>query len=112
MWYKTEFEADLEYEEFKEKYPVGSKGYNNFHAVGYYYELLGDLVYDGYIPAQFHINTSGSPGYNKAKKIVDGMRKETDNPYRYENWHYLWNEIGKYWVTRAHRMNPLEYLVQ
>ena len=97
-WYVTKFEENLEYKEFMEKYPIGSKGAVNFHTVGGYFELLGCLVYEGYIPEQIHINSSGQTGYNKAKKIVEGIRKDTNNPYRYENWHYVSNQIDKYWA--------------
>ena len=97
-WYQTEFEDELEYEDFKKKYPIGSKGEKNFHFVGYYFELLGTLVYEGHIPAQLHLNACGSTGFFKAKKIVEGMRKETDNPHRYENWQYISDIIDEYWV--------------
>ena len=89
------------YEEFKEKYPEGSDGYFYFNLCGRYGEYLGALHYDGHVPVELVLDGMGSVGYSDAvHMIVEGIRKETDNPVRYENWQYLGKKCREYWEKR------------
>ena len=89
------------YEEYKEKYPDGSDGNYYFNLCGRYMEYLGALHYDGHIPVGLVLDGMGSVMYSdEVHMIVEGMRKETDNPVRYENWQYLGNKCREYWEKR------------
>ncbi len=97
----------MTYEEFKEKYPRGSDGHQKFTVYGYQWEMLGALAYEGHLSIQFIINSSGTSWYNKAAKVIDGIRKETNNPYRYENWSWLVKSIQEYW--KGHTAGKARY---
>ena len=89
------------YEEFKETYPPGSDGYYLFHLGGRYGEFLGALLYEGHVQIELILDGMGGMGYNDTvHMIVEGLRKETDNPVRYENWQYLGTRAREYWEKR------------
>ena len=84
----------IEYEEFKEKYPQGSDGYNSLMRIFAFNEMIGllskrelvdvELVYDMY-----------AIQWDKFKPIVKGMQEDWGSTALCENYEWL----GEAWQS-------------
>ena len=77
------------YEEFKEKYPKGSKELKYFRDYTSYQELIGVLVLKGLLSEDLIFDLWGSLVWKKLEPIVYGMRKEIEMPRYLENFEVL-----------------------
>lgn len=94
LWFLDELDANS-YKEYHEKYSSGSKEKSHFIAVCGFFELSGTLINHGLINSDIFFDIfNPSPFWNKAKPIVEGMRKT--RPHIYENFEEL-NEKRKGW---------------
>jgi len=87
VWWWIEEPAVKSYEEFKEKYPMGSEGNRNFHKCASLFEMIGILVYYGLLNQDLAFE-SFELLWDKSEPIVKGVRKEW-GPRIYENYEWL-----------------------
>ena len=85
QWFFGEFDVKT-YDEFKAKYPKGSKVYKNFQSFASYGELIGTLVNKEIISEDLVFDLWGPLFWNKVEPIAHGMRKEVGMPRLYENY--------------------------
>jgi len=84
------YELDVKsYEEFKEKYPKGSKELKYFRDYTSYQELIGVLVLKGLLSEDLIFDLWGNLVWKKLEPIVYGMRKEIEMPRYLENFEVL-----------------------
>jgi len=95
MWYGTEFDVKS-YEEFKEKYPVGSEEWRKFIIYGMFWQVLGVLADNGLLNTDMLFDAFGGPRFSKAEPIIKGWRKEF-GPTLFENWELLGRKSSEYW---------------
>ena len=90
LWFLEELDAN-NYEEYSEKYSGTSSGRSRFIAVCCFFELSGVLVSYGLIDQNLYFDMfNPAPFWEKAKSIVEGMRKK--RPHIYEKFELLNNE--------------------
>jgi len=100
MWYRNEFDVKS-YEEFKEKYPVGSEGRRKFIRYGLFCEVLGVLADNGLLNTDMYFDAFSGPMFSKAEPIVKGYRKERGGASTlWENWELLGRKSREYWDKR------------
>jgi len=99
IWYRNEFDVKS-YEEFKEKYPVGSEGLRKFLTYGMFCEVLGVLADNGLLNTDMYFDAFGGPRFSKAEPIVKDWRKERSSPTLWENWELLGKKSREYWDKR------------
>ena len=73
FWWWVEKPAVTSFEEFMEKYPPGSEGYNNFQVCASLFEMIGILVYHGLLHEELAFD-SFELLWDKSEPIVKGMR--------------------------------------
>lgn len=83
-WFVFEMN-ETNYDDFKQKYPMGSEGYTNFMKITSYAELVGTLVNREVLSEDLVFETYGDMMWDKAKPIVHGMRKDLGMPRFLEN---------------------------
>jgi hypothetical protein len=76
---------ETNYDDFKQKYPMGSEGYTNFMKITNYAELVGVLVNREVLSEDLVLETYGDMMWEKAKPIVYGLRKDLNMPRFLEN---------------------------
>ena len=97
LWGYQEFE-EMNYDDFKTKYPMGSEGYKNIVTVARNGELVGVLVNKELLSEDLVFDLWGSMLWEKVEPIVQGMRKDAKMPRLYENYevfgkkYQLWAE--------------------
>ena len=79
---------ELSYEEFAERYPLGSDGYNHFMKIGSYYELIGILVKYGTINEDMVLDYYYTL-WDKLGPLVKGYQEAMGSPGWFENYEYL-----------------------
>ncbi|MHA2282142.1 MAG: DUF4760 domain-containing protein [Promethearchaeota archaeon] len=84
-WFDFEMN-ETNYDEFRQKYPMGSEGSRNFMRIGSYGELLGTLVNREVLSEDLLFEMWGDMMWDKAKPIVYGMRKDLEMPRFLENY--------------------------
>ena len=90
LWFLEDLDAN-NYEEYSEKYSGTSSGRSRFIAVCGFFELSGVLVSYGLIDQNLYFDMfNPAPFWEKAKSIVEGMRKK--RPHIYEKFELLNNE--------------------
>ena len=104
MWYRNEFDVKS-YEEFKEKYPVGSEGRRKFTRYAMFCELLGVLADNGLLNTDMFFDAFGGPMWGKAEPIAKGFRKERGAPFVWENWELLSRKSKEYWDKRKPKIS-------
>ena len=89
LWFLDELDAS-NYDEYREKYSGASMERCHFIAVCGFFELSGVLVNHGLIDQDLYFDIfNPTPFWNKAKPIVEGMRKRRSDPFYYENFELL-----------------------
>ena len=71
IWYRREFDVKS-YEEFKEKYPVGSEEFRKFLRYGMLCEVLGVLADNGLLNTDMYFDAFSGPMFSKAEPIIKG----------------------------------------
>lgn len=103
IWYILELE-EMNYQEFKEKYPSNSEGFKRFLAYGMFWEALGVLADNGLLNTDMIFDAFGSPRFGKAESIVKGMRKERGSRTLWENWELIAKKASEYWKKRQPKL--------
>ena len=89
-WFWGEYK-EKSFEEFKSKYPQGSKEYQFFERFTSRFELEGILIEHGLLNEDLYYDRYGSikPEWEKSKSVVYGLRKEWGEPRYRENFELL-----------------------
>jgi hypothetical protein len=77
------------YDEFKEKYPMGSEGFKKFNAYTSIFETIGILVNRELLSEALIFDAWGSLFWGRVEAIVHGMRKEWKMPRLMENFEIM-----------------------
>ena len=77
------------YEEFKQKYPMGSDGFKKFMAYTSIYETIGILVNRDLLSGDLIYDAWGNLFWSKIEPIAHGQRKEWKIPRLYENFEVM-----------------------
>lgn len=89
LWFLEELDVDS-YEEYIQKYGGSSIQRSYFIAVCGFFELSGVIIKYGMINPEIYFDMfNPTPFWNKAKSVVEGMRKK--RPHIYENFEKLNN---------------------
>ena len=105
LWFLEELDAS-NYEEYLEKYSGTPIGRSHFIAVCGFFELSGVLVSYGLIDQNLYFDMfNPTPFWEKAKIIVEGMRKK--RPYIYEKFELLNNKRLSWTKKRRNRRNEV-----
>ena len=108
VWYRNEFDVKS-YEEFKEKYPVGSEGWRKFFRYGLFCEVLGVLADNDLLNTDMYFDAFSGPNFSKAEPIVKGWRKERGGASTlWENWELLGRKSREYWDKRKPKFREEE----
>ena len=90
LWFLEELDVDS-YEEYVQKYGGSSIQRSYFIAVCGFFELSGVIVSRRMIDSDLYFDMfNPTPFWNKAKSVVQGMRKK--RPHIYENFEMLNNK--------------------
>ncbi len=97
-WFYFKFNVKS-YDDFKEKYPMGSEGFMKFFYYGSAFELIGIMVNKGILNEDLFFELWGEMGWNKYEPIIKGLRKDLNMPRLGENFEVM---IKKYpeWEKR------------
>jgi len=87
-----------DYDDFKKKYRMMSKSILPLWQVGKFFDGVGvllrrKLVDIGLVDELFH--TEATVIWEKVKPLIEGRRKELNQPTAYQNFEYLYNEMKK-----------------
>lgn len=97
LWFLEDFRIKS-YQEYKQKYHGTSKDRSQFIRVCGFFELSGTLVKRQLIDPNLYFDVfNPTPFWNKAKPIVEGMRKT--RPFIYENFERL-NQMKIKWSKK------------
>ena len=97
LWFLEDFNIKS-YQEYKQKYHGTSKDRSQFIRVCGFFELSGTLVKRQLIDPNLYFDVfNPTPFWNKAKPIVEGMRKT--RPFIYENFEQL-NQMKIKWSKK------------
>lgn len=99
-WFWGEFK-EKNFEEFRSKYPQGSRGAQLFERFTSRFELAGVLIEYGFLNEDLYFDRYGAvqAEWEKAKPIVYGLRKEWNEPRFRENLELLAMR-GRKWLER------------
>ena len=87
LWFLEEFDANT-YDEYTQRYSGTSAGRSYFISVCGFFELSGVLIEHGMIEEDLYFDMfNPTPFWEKAEKIVRGMRNK--RPHIYENFELL-----------------------
>ena len=86
---KTKFQSSIQ--EFKNKYPQGSREFQLFERFTSKFELAGLLIKYGFLNEDLYFDRFGSlhTEWERSKDIIMGIRKEWDDPQFRENFELL-----------------------
>lgn len=80
------------FQEFVQRYPIGSKGFDHFYAVGHFLEIAGVLVKRGLLNEDLFFDTFWfEPIWKNFEATIRGMREEYNEPSLEENFEFLYN---------------------
>lgn len=97
LWFLHKIDVQS-YEEYEQKYQGTEEGLFHFTAVCGFFELSGVLVNSQLIDQNIYFDVfNPTPYWQKAKLIVEGMRRE--RPHIYENFELL-NKKRSMWTKR------------
>ena len=102
-WFWGEYNREVtSFEEFRNRYPQGSKGAQLFERFTSKFELAGLLIEYGVLDENLYFDRYGSlqKEWEKAKPIIYGIRKQWNSPHFRENFEILALR-GKNW-TESH----------
>jgi hypothetical protein len=91
------YELDVKtYEEFKEKYPMGSDGFKKFNGYTAIFETIGILVNRDLLSGDLIYDAWGDLYWSKVESIVHGMRKELQMPRLSENFEVMAKDYNEW----------------
>jgi len=97
IWFLQKLDVES-YDEYQQKYHQTSEGLFHFTAICGFFELSGVLVNTRLIDQNIYFDVfNPNPYWQKARLIVEGMRKE--RPHIYENFEVL-NNKRRLWTKR------------
>jgi hypothetical protein len=102
IWFLHKLDV-LNYDQYEQKYQDTSEGVFHFTAICGFFELSGVLVNTRLIDQNIYFDVfNPTPYWQKAKPIVEGMRKE--RPHIYENFELLNNKRLVWTKTRRNKI--------
>ena len=90
-WFWKEYKETTTFEEFRNKYPQGSKGAQLFERFTSKFELAGILIEYGFLDENLYFDRYGAvqTEWENTKLVIDGIRKEWNDPRFRENFELL-----------------------
>ena len=90
-WFWREYREITTFEEFRNKYPQGSKGAQLFERFTSKFELAGVLIEYGFLDENLYFDRYGAvqTEWESTKSVVYGIRKEWNDPRFRENFELL-----------------------
>lgn len=98
-WYWGEYNREVtSFEEFRNKYPQGSKGAQLFERFTSKFELAGILIEYGYLDEDLYFDRYGGvqAEWEGTKAVIYGIRKEWNDPRFRENFELLARKGSKW----------------
>ena len=102
-WFWGEFKEKT-FEEFREKYPEGSLGFQYFEKFTSKFDLAGTLASKGLLNEDLYYEKYGTEWaeWQKAGPIIHGLRKEWNEPSYRKNFEWLVQE-GEKWRKKKQK---------
>ncbi len=98
-WWRTLPEG-MSLEEFEEKFPRGSEGWEYFTTMAVFWETAGSLMRRGLLNEELSFDTfMDAPPWSKAQRIVWGRREREQAPAEGENFEWI-AKRARAWVKR------------
>ena len=90
-WFWKEYKEIRTFEEFRNKYPQGSKGAQLFERFTSKFELAGILIEYGFLDENLYFDRYGAvqTEWENTKLVIYGIRKEWNDPRFRENFELL-----------------------
>jgi hypothetical protein len=90
-WFWKEYKETTTFEEFRNKYPQGSKGAQLFERFTSKFELAGILIKYGFLHENLYFDRYGAvqTEWENTKLVIYGIRKEWNDPRFRENFELL-----------------------
>ncbi len=83
-----------DWDEFLEKYPEGSKGFDSFYSVGHFLELAGVLIKHKLLSEDLFFDTFWfEPIWKNFEPVIKSMREKFNEPSLEENFEFLYNRL-------------------
>ena len=98
-WFWGEYNREVtSFEEFRNKYPQGSKGAQLFERFTSKFELAGILIEYGFLDENLYFDRygGGQTEWEGTKSIIYGIRKEWNDPRFRENFELLARKGSKW----------------
>jgi hypothetical protein len=97
-WFWGQYKQTTNYEEFRDKYPQGSKGAQLFERFTSKFELAGVLIEYGFLDDNLYFDRYGDvqAEWEMTRSVIYGIRREWNYPRFRENFELLANR-GKKW---------------
>jgi hypothetical protein len=102
-WFWGQYKETINYEEFRNKHPQGSKGAQLFERFTSKFELAGILIKYGFLDENLYFDRYGDIQieWENSKSVIYGIRKEWNYPRFRENFELL-SIRGRKWLERSH----------
>ncbi len=79
------------WKEFLKRYPQGSERFDQFYAIGHFFEVAGVLVKHGILSEDLFFDTFWfEPIWKNYEPVIKSMRKEFNEPSLEENFEFLY----------------------
>jgi hypothetical protein len=90
-WFWGQYKETIDYEDFRNKYPQGSKGSQLFERFTSKFELAGILIEYGFLDENLYFDRYGDIQieWESSKSVIYGTRKEWNFPRFRENFELL-----------------------
>jgi hypothetical protein len=90
-WFWGQYKETINFEEFRNKYPQGSKGAQLFERFTSKFELAGILIEYGFLDENLYFDRYGDIQieWESSKSVISGIRKEWNYPRFRENFELL-----------------------
>ena len=97
-WFWKEYREITTFEEFRNKYPQGSKGAQLFERFTSKFELAGILIEYGFLDENLYFDRYGAvqTEWENTKLVIYGIRKEWNDPRFRENFELVANRGSKW----------------
>jgi uncharacterized protein DUF4760 len=108
-WFWDQFKKPITFEEFRNKYPQGSKGAQLFERFTSKLELAGTLIEYGFLNENLYFDRYGSAQaeWESAKPVIYGIRKEWNEPRFRENFEILATRGMKWMESHPPKINNI-----
>ena len=104
LWFLEGLDAS-NYNEYREKYSGACMERSHFVTVCGFFELSGVLVNHGLVDQDLYFDIfNPTPFWNKARPIIEGMRRKRSDSYYYENFESL-NNKRLIWKKKRSKQN-------